>query len=70
VHGCDLPDVSDEDLQTISPHLTPDVRGVLSVEGALAARGAPGGTAPARVREQLAATRDLVHDHAVWASGS
>jgi argininosuccinate lyase len=70
VHGCDLPDVSDEDLQSISPHLTADVRDVLSVQGALAARGAPGGTAPARVREQLEATRALVHDHAVWASGS
>src|SRR5439155_4430468 len=42
VHGCDLPDVSDEDLQKISAHLTPDVRDVLSVEGALAARAAPG----------------------------
>ena len=70
VNGCDLPDVSDEDLQSISPHLTPDVRDVLSVEGALAARGAPGGTAPIRVREQLDAARELVHGHAVWANGS
>jgi argininosuccinate lyase len=70
VHGCDLPDVSDEDLQSISPHLTPDVRDVLSVDGALAARSAPGGTAPARVREQLDTTRELVHNHAAWASGS
>ena len=70
VHGCDLPDVSDEDLQKISEHLTPDVRDVLSVEGALAARAAPGGTAPARVREQLDVTRELVHGHAVWANGS
>jgi len=70
VNDCDLPDVSDEDLQSISPHLTPDVRDVLSVEGALAARGAPGGTAPNRVREQLDAARELVHGHAVWANGS
>jgi argininosuccinate lyase len=70
VNGCDLPDVSDDDLQSISPHLTPDVRDVLSVEGALAARSAPGGTAPIRVREQLDATRELVHGHATWANGS
>jgi len=70
VHDCDLPDVSDDDLASISPHLTPDVRDVLSVHGALAARGAPGGTAPERVREQLARTRELVHEHATWASGS
>jgi argininosuccinate lyase len=69
VHGCDLPDVSDEDLSSISPHLTPDVRDVLSVEGALAARGAPGGTAPVRVREQLEAVRTLVDEHAAWANG-
>jgi argininosuccinate lyase len=70
VHGCDLPDVSDADLANISPHLTPDVRKVLSVQGALEARSTPGGTAPARVREQLDAVRELVHDHAVWASGA
>src|SRR4051794_35357626 len=42
VNDCDMNDVSDEDLAGISPHLTPDVRDVLSVEGALAARAAPG----------------------------
>jgi len=68
VHECELDEVSDEDLQAVSPYLTPDVRDVLSVSGALAARAAPGGTAPARVREQLDATRDLVHDHAAWAT--
>ena len=68
VHECDLPDVSDADLARISPHLTPDVRQVLSVEGALAARAAPGGTAPGRVAEQLAALRAVVAEHAAWAS--
>jgi argininosuccinate lyase len=70
VHECDLPDVSDEDLAAISPHLTPDVRDVLSVDGALAARSAPGGTAPKRVREQLDAARDQVHQLAAWAAGA
>jgi argininosuccinate lyase len=69
VHDCDLPDVSDEDLAKISPHLTPDVREVLSVTGALASRKAPGGTAPDRVAEQLAALRAVVDEHAAWAGG-
>ena len=68
VHQCDLPEVSDEDLLSISPHLTPDVRDVLSVEGALAARSTPGGTAPKRVREQLDAVREQVHELAAWAA--
>ena len=67
VNDCDLPDVSDEDLAKISAHLTPDVREVLSVTGALAARKAPGGTAPERVAEQLAALRAVVDEHAAWA---
>jgi argininosuccinate lyase len=68
VHDCDLPEVSDEDLAKISPHLTPDVREVLSVTGALAARKAYGGTAPDRVAEQLAALRTVVDEQAAWAS--
>ena len=68
VHDCDLPDVSDEDLAKISEHLTPDIREVLSVQGALAARKAPGGTAPDRVAEQLAALRAEVDEHAAWAA--
>jgi argininosuccinate lyase len=67
-HGCDLDDVSDADLVAISEHLTPDVRGVLSVSGALAARSAPGGTAPERVREQLEDLRAVVAGHEQWAS--
>ncbi|MFW6204819.1 MAG: argininosuccinate lyase, partial [Actinomycetota bacterium] len=51
--GVELWDLSDSELAEISPWLTPEVREVLSVRGALAARSARGGTAPARVREQL-----------------
>jgi argininosuccinate lyase len=53
----DLADLSDAELAEISPHLTPEVRGVLSVEGAVASRNAVGGTAPDRVREQLTHAR-------------
>jgi argininosuccinate lyase len=53
-HDLGLEEVSDRDLAAVSEYLTPDVRAVLSVPGALASRSAPGGTAPVRVREQLA----------------
>jgi argininosuccinate lyase len=52
--GCDLPDLDDGELDAISSHLTPAVREVLTVEGSVAARSGRGGTAPVRVREQLA----------------
>src|SRR4051794_24144287 len=68
VHDCDLDEVSDGDLASISSYLTPDVRDVLSVSGALAARSAPGGTAPERVREQLEAVARSVGEHEKWAS--
>jgi argininosuccinate lyase len=55
-------------LRSIDERLTPDVRSVLSVRGALEARSAHGGTAPARVAEQLAALADAAHEHAAWAS--
>jgi len=69
VHDCELSEVGDEDLAKISPLLTPDVRDVLTVEGALAARSARGGTAPARVAEQLERLREVVDAQAAWAAG-
>jgi argininosuccinate lyase len=64
--GLDLTDLSDEDLAGISPHLTSEVRAVLTVHGALDARSAMGGTAPARVREQLAGLREQLAADAAW----
>src|ERR1700733_8261576 len=69
VNDVALDEVSDEDLAKVSPHLTPDVRAVLTVEGALAARKGFGGTAPDRVAEQLVALRAAVDDGAAWAAG-
>jgi argininosuccinate lyase len=68
VHDCDLDEVGDADLAKISEHLTPDVRQVLTVPGAIAARKARGGTAPERVAEQIATLRTAVHEHAAWAA--
>jgi argininosuccinate lyase len=68
--GIELWDLSDSDLQAISDHLTPAVRGVLTVRGALDSRAAYGGTAPARVREQLADIRAVVDDAATWSAAA
>jgi argininosuccinate lyase len=64
--GIELWDLSDDDLAAISPHLTPSVRDVLSVPGSLASRSARGGTAPARVREQLGRAVATAADHREW----
>ena len=61
--GCDLPDLTDEQLVAISPSLTPEVRAVLTVEGSVASRSGRGGTSPSRVREQLAELRSSTGDH-------
>ncbi|MFN2319166.1 MAG: argininosuccinate lyase [Dermatophilaceae bacterium] len=68
--GIELWDLSDADLVAISPHLSPGVREVLSVEGSLASRSAKGGTAPDRVREQLALVSARLADARPWASGA
>ena len=69
-HSCDLPDVDDAQLAELSPHLTPGIRSVLSVRGALAARSARGGTAPERVAEQLADLRSRISGQRAWATAS
>ncbi len=67
--GLELWDLSDVELAQISPHLSPQVREVLSLEGSVASRSAYGGTAPVRVREQIAQARDMVNADAAWARG-
>ena len=67
--GIELWDLSDEDLAAISEHLRPEVREVLSVEGSIASRDAVGGTAPARVAEQLEAARSRLAELRAWAAG-
>jgi argininosuccinate lyase len=55
--GIELWDLTDQDFASVSPHLTPGVRDVLSVAGSIASRDGRGGTAEVRVREQLAELR-------------
>jgi argininosuccinate lyase len=68
VREVELDEVSDEDLAEISPHLTPDVREVLSPAGAIGARSARGGTSPDRVTEQISERSAAVDTHAAWAA--
>ncbi|MGN6752969.1 MAG: argininosuccinate lyase [Intrasporangium sp.] len=67
--GIELWDLTDDDFAAVSEHLGPDVRSVLSVEGSLASRDAVGGTAPARVAEQLGAAQEQLVTARSWAGG-
>jgi len=55
--GCDLAELGLEVLRGFSPLIGEDALAVLTVEGSLAARAHAGGTAPACVREAIAAAR-------------
>jgi len=52
--GVELWDLSPSEFSEISRYLTPEVSAVLTLQGSLDSRSAFGGTAPVRVREQLA----------------
>jgi len=67
--GIELWDLTDDELAAISGHLTPAVRGVLTVEGSLASRSAYGGTAPVRVAEQLTRARARATELRAWTRG-
>ena len=51
--GCDLPDLSLEDMQSVHAGITKDVFGVLGVENSVCSRVSYGGTAPEQVRFQI-----------------
>jgi argininosuccinate lyase len=65
--GCELEDLSDDDLKTVSEHLDPSVRTVLSVASALAGRTTPGSTGPGPVAEQLAIVQHKLDNWRIWA---
>ncbi len=52
---CDLPDLTLEDMQSVHAAITEEVFGVLGVHNSVSSRMSYGGTAPTRVREQVAA---------------
>ncbi|WP_292290816.1 argininosuccinate lyase [Marivita sp.] len=58
--GCDLPDLSLEDMQSVHAEITSDVFEVLGVHNSVASRTSYGGTAPVRVREQVARWKEIL----------
>jgi argininosuccinate lyase len=58
--GVDLPDLTLEDMQSVHPGITADVFTVLGVDNSVASRLSYGGTAPLRVREQVARWKGLL----------
>jgi argininosuccinate lyase len=59
-NNLELDQLSDEQYASLSPHLVPAVRSVLTIEGSVSSRDGRGGTAPDRVREQLAALTESI----------
>lgn len=65
--GIELDELTDEQFAKISPHLTPEVRSVLNVPGALASRSGRGGTAPSAVAAQLDEVKTDLAAQRAWA---
>lgn len=60
--GCDLADLPLTDMQSVEAGITEDIYDVLTVEASVASRTSFGGTAPVRVREQIARWRGRLGD--------
>jgi argininosuccinate lyase len=58
--GCDLPDLSLEDMQSVNSKITAGVFDVLGVDNSVASRTSYGGTAPERVREQVKRWKEVM----------
>ena len=58
--GCDLPDLTLEDMQSVHGGITAGVFAVLGVENSVASRMSYGGTAPAQVRTQIARWKEIL----------
>ena len=58
--GCDLPDLTLEQMQSVHSSITQDVFDVLGVQNSVNSRMSYGGTAPAQVRTQIKRWRDIL----------
>ncbi|KAA8744604.1 argininosuccinate lyase [Corynebacterium tuscaniense] len=65
--GVDLVDLTDEELVSVDKRLTPDVRKVLTIDGAVASRSTRGGTAGVRVAEQRQRVDEANAQARAWA---
>ncbi|MBP1159034.1 argininosuccinate lyase [Rhodococcus sp. PvR044] len=64
--GVGLEELTDEELASVDPALTPAVREVLTVAGSIASRNARGGTAGVQVARQLGGVRETSHVRRAW----
>lgn len=58
--GCDLPDLTLEDMQNVHGEIHAEVYSVLGVQNSVASRASYGGTAPANVRAQIARWKEVL----------
>ncbi|NVO21842.1 argininosuccinate lyase [Donghicola mangrovi] len=58
--GCDLPDLTLEDMKSVHDAITEEVFGVLGVDNSVASRMSYGGTAPEQVRAQVARWKEVL----------
>jgi len=58
--GCDLPDLSLEEMTSVHEAITEGVYDVLTVENSVASRTSYGGTAPSQVRAQIARWKEVL----------
>ncbi|MEM7732880.1 MAG: argininosuccinate lyase [Pseudomonadota bacterium] len=58
--GCDLPDLTLEQMQSVEPGITDGIFEVLGVHNSVASRVSYGGTAPVRVKEQIARWKEIL----------
>lgn len=65
--GVDLVDLTDDELAGVDKRLTPEVREVLTIDGAVASRDTRGGTAKVRVVEQRERVAEANAAYRAWA---
>lgn len=65
--GVDLVELTDEELAGVDSRLTPEVREVLTIDGAVASRDTRGGTAQPRVEEQRERVESANREYRTWA---
>ncbi|GIX14197.1 MAG: argininosuccinate lyase [Paracoccaceae bacterium] len=58
--GCDLADLSLEEMRSVHPGIQPQVYDVLGVDNSVASRASYGGTAPDQVRRQIARWKEAL----------
>jgi argininosuccinate lyase len=67
-HQQGLSDLTDDQLAEVDVRLTPEVRSALTLEAAIHSRDGFGGTAPARVSEQITRLKARIQQQAEWVS--